>query len=66
MKLFGHFYIADDRKKYCPVCGAELKKTSNAADETYLCKKCGLMTYNHFKYETEFIERGSINIKHIK
>ena len=58
MKLFKHFYIADDRKKYCPVCGKPMKRLNNVADETYLCKKCGAMTFNSFKYEAEFKERS--------
>lgn len=66
MRIFGHFHIKDDRKKYCPECSHPLKRMDNEADTNYLCKKCGLMTYNHFKYEAEFVERGSINIKHIK
>jgi len=65
MKI-GHFYIADDRKKYCPQCGNPMKDISNVADKVYFCKKCGATTYNSLKYEAEFIERGSIKIKHVK
>ena len=48
------------KKKICPTCGRVMKDVSNVADTVYYCKKCGTMTYNSFKYEAEFRERGAI------
>lgn len=58
MKLFGHFHLTDDRKKYCPKCSKPMKNISNEADTVFYCKKCGTMTYNSFKYEAEFREKS--------
>lgn len=49
-----------EKKKICPNCGGKLIDTGNVADISYFCKRCGLMTYNFYKYEGEFKERANI------
>lgn len=47
-----------EKKKICPYCGGGLTDMGNVADVSYFCKKCGLMTYNSYKYVGEFRERS--------
>jgi ribosomal protein L37AE/L43A len=52
-------YIQQSRKKhYCPRCGHEWKQSSNIADDTFVCKKCGMATYSTRRYNAEFKDRS--------
>lgn len=51
-------YVEEKKKSHCPRCGNTWTAKRNAADTVYHCKKCGLTTYDSFKYVATMEDRS--------
>ena len=57
--VYAFTYIRQLKQRhFCPRCGAEWKQTGNIADHTFVCKKCGMTTYDNRKYNPIFEEKS--------
>jgi hypothetical protein len=41
----------------CPRCGKPWKKSDNIADDTFICK-CGMTTYDRFRFQPTFEDKS--------